>query len=38
MTDTLDIGFDADTPVTTEYRDGGWFNGVIRRVDVTLDK
>jgi arylsulfatase len=37
MTDTLDIGFDADTPVTGEYRDGGRFNGTLSRVDVTID-
>ncbi|MCG3170055.1 MAG: hypothetical protein CALGDGBN_01587 [Pseudomonadales bacterium] len=37
MTDTLDIGFDADTPVTAEYRDGGRFNGTLSRVDVNID-
>lgn len=36
MTDTLDIGFDADTPVTAEYRDGGRFNGTLNRVDVNI--
>jgi arylsulfatase len=36
MTDTLDIGFDADTPVCDEYRDQGRFEGEIRRVDVEL--
>ncbi|HQY70622.1 MAG TPA: arylsulfatase [Pseudomonadales bacterium] len=36
MTDTLDIGFDADTPVTAEYRDGGRFNGMLSRVDVSI--
>lgn len=36
MTDTLDIGFDADTPVTTEYKNEGQFNGTINRVDVTF--
>ena len=38
MTDTLDIGFDADTPVTAEYRDGGRFNGTLSRVDVRIDR
>ena len=38
MTDTLDIGFDADTPVTAEYRDGGSFNGRLSRVDVSIDR
>jgi len=38
MTDTLDIGFDADTPVTGEYRDGGRFNGALNRVDVSIDR
>jgi len=38
MTDTLDIGFDADTPVTDEYRDGGRFNGTLSRVDVRIDR
>ena len=38
MTDTLDIGFDADTPVTGEYRDGGRFNGTLNRVDVNIDR
>jgi arylsulfatase A-like enzyme len=36
MTDTLDIGFDADTPVTDEYADQGRFEGGIRRVDVSF--
>jgi hypothetical protein len=36
MTDTFDIGFDADTPVTAEYRDGGSFNGTLNRVDVNI--
>lgn len=36
MTDTFDIGFDADTPVSDEYADGGHFNGALRRVDVEL--
>ncbi|MCB1676491.1 MAG: arylsulfatase [Halioglobus sp.] len=38
LTDTLDIGFDADTAVTDDYRDGGKFNGVIKRVDITIDR
>jgi arylsulfatase len=38
MTDTLDVGFDADTPVTDAYADGGRFEGTIERVDVTLDR
>lgn len=38
LTDTMDIGFDADTPVTAEYADGGRFNGKIERVDVTIDR
>ena len=38
MTDTLDIGFDADTPVCTEYRDEGRFNGVLSRVDISIDR
>ncbi len=36
MTDTLDIGFDADTPVTGEYLNGGRFNGTLSRVDVSI--
>jgi len=36
MTDTFDIGFDADTPVSSEYQDGGNFNGSLPRVDVDL--
>ncbi len=34
MTDTLDIGFDADTPVTNDYAPGGDFAGRIGRVDI----
>jgi arylsulfatase len=34
MTDTLDIGFDADTPVTNDYVPGGDFAGRIGRVDI----
>lgn len=36
MTDTLDIGFDADTPVTTDYAMGAQFAGTIARVDVEV--
>ncbi|MCB1679073.1 MAG: arylsulfatase [Halioglobus sp.] len=38
LTDTLDIGFDADTPVSSDYRDEGKFSGVIQRVDVKIDR
>lgn len=38
MTDTLDIGFDADTPVSAEYHDGGRFNGSVNQVDITIDR
>ncbi len=38
MTDTFDIGFDADTPVSSEYVDGGHFNGSLYRVDVDLSR
>lgn len=38
MTDTLDIGFDADTPVTDDYAPGGKFTGRIIRVDVEPGK
>lgn len=38
MTDTFDVGFDADTPVSDEYRDGGHFNGRLLRVDVDLKR
>jgi arylsulfatase len=34
LTDTFDVGFDADTPVCDEYSEGGRFEGIIRRVDV----
>ncbi|MEZ4281547.1 MAG: arylsulfatase [Myxococcota bacterium] len=37
MTDTFDIGFDADTPVSDAYEPPGRFDAEIRRVDVTLD-
>jgi len=36
MTDTFDVGFDADTPVTDDYRDGGYFNGEIRKIEVQI--
>ena len=34
MTDTFDIGFDGDTPVTDDYRNGGHFEGAIRKLTV----
>jgi len=37
MTDTLDIGFDADTPVAPDYNDQGSFKGAVKRVDITID-
>ncbi|HWV13385.1 MAG TPA: arylsulfatase [Sphingobium sp.] len=36
MSDTLDIGFDADTPVTSDYVGGGHFAGGIEKVDITV--
>lgn len=36
LSDTLDIGFDADTPVTTDYPEGSRFPGTIGRVDVDV--
>ncbi|MCC2603231.1 arylsulfatase [Sphingopyxis yananensis] len=36
MTDTLDIGFDADTPVTNAYTSGGRFNGEIEKVEILV--
>jgi len=36
MTDTFDVGFDADTPVTDDYADGGRFNGEIHRIEVQV--
>ena len=36
MTDTLDIGLDADTPVTAAYPLGTAFAGTIARVDVEV--
>lgn len=38
LTDTLDIGFDADTPVTTAYPIGSRFSGTISRVDIAVGK
>ena len=38
MTDTLDIGFDADTPVTSAYPFESRFVGDIRRVDIAVGK
>jgi arylsulfatase A-like enzyme len=38
MSDTLDIGFDADTPVTSDYGDEGHFPGRIGKVDITVGK
>ncbi|XHR99077.1 arylsulfatase [Sphingomonas sp. DBB INV C78] len=38
MTDTLDIGFDADTPVTDDYAPGGRFTGHIAKVDVDVGR
>ena len=34
--DTFDIGFDAGTPVSDDYKDGGRFTGDIRKVTVTV--
>lgn len=34
MTDTLDIGFDADTPVTDDYKLGARFTGKIDKVEI----
>lgn len=36
MTDTLDIGFDADTLVTTDYEADSRFPGRINRVDIRV--
>lgn len=38
MTDTLDIGFDADTAVTNDYAQGGHFTGKIAKVDIEVGK
>jgi len=36
MTDTVDIGFDAETLVTAEYADGGHFSDTLQRVDIRI--
>jgi arylsulfatase len=36
MTDTFDVGFDADTPVTTEYSNGGHLDAELSRVEVQI--
>jgi len=36
MTDTFDVGFDADTPVTDDYASGGRFDGDIRKIEVQV--
>lgn len=38
MTDTLDIGFDADTPLTSDYPADGHFPGKIGKVDIAVGK
>ena len=38
MSDTLDIGFDADTPVTSDYAAGGHFPGRIGKVDIAVGR
>ncbi|WP_150294214.1 arylsulfatase [Sphingobium estronivorans] len=38
LTETLDIGFDADTPVTSDYPAGGHFAGKIDKVDIAVGK
>lgn len=38
LTDTLDVGFDADTPVTDDYPLGSRFPGTIARVDITVGR
>ncbi len=35
MTDTLDVGMDTSTQMTSDYPEGGVFNGV-QRVDISL--
>lgn len=35
MTDTFDIGFDADTPVTDDYPKGSHFPGTIARLEIV---
>ncbi|HLS80809.1 MAG TPA: sulfatase-like hydrolase/transferase, partial [Steroidobacter sp.] len=34
MTDTFDVGFDGDTPVTDDYEDEGRFTGAIHKLTV----
>ncbi|WOK36684.1 arylsulfatase [Sphingomonas sp. C3-2] len=36
MTDTLDIGIDADTPVTDDYALGEGFSGHIEKVEISV--
>ena len=38
MTDTFDVGFDADTPVTKAYPAGARLQGEVVRLDVTVGK
>lgn len=38
MTDTMDIGFDADTPVTDDYPMGAKFTGQINKVEIHPGK
>lgn len=36
MTDTFDVGFDADTPVSADYADGGRLGAELRKVEVQI--
>lgn len=38
LTDTLDIGFDASTPVTDDYAGDGHFPGHIAKVEIAVGK
>lgn len=38
LTDTLDIGFDASTPVTDDYAGDGRFPGAISKVEIAVGK
>lgn len=38
LTDTLDIGFDGDTPVTRDNPVGGRFSGEIAKVEIAVGK
>ncbi|MDP3676276.1 MAG: arylsulfatase [Novosphingobium sp.] len=38
LTDTLDVGFDADTPVTLNYPAGGKFSGKVSKVEIAVGK